>query len=91
MAISNARKSHNLRLAGLKAQIDRQAELVKRKREDITKFNKMAKTANKGKGLKAEMQSNLILNSKKQDHFRAKQRLDEMKLGYQNERKKKVL
>lgn len=90
MVQSNAAKSKQARLAGLKANIERQADLVKRKHADISKFSKMSKTANKGKGLKAQMQSDVILNSKKQDYFRAKQRLNDMKLGYQTERKRKV-
>ena len=90
MISSNAAKSKKIRLAGLKANIDRQADLVKRKNEDWRAFSKQAKQANKGKGIKAQMQSDMILNAKKQDYFRAKQRLAQMRLGYQTERKKSV-
>ena len=83
MAISQSKK---LRLAQMKALINKQEELLKRKNQDWKNYSKLAKKLSKGKGFQVLMIQQQILNSKKQDAFRTKQRLLEMKLQYKNEK-----
>lgn len=89
MATSNQSNSKKLKLQQMKALIDRQAELVKSKNADWRKYSALAKKLSKGKGLSVLMQQQQLLNSKKQDAFRTKQKLLQMKLAYKKERERK--
>jgi len=88
MPTSNAANSKKIRLAGLRENIKRQEDVVKRKNQEVKDISKRNKQVTKGKGPQAEMQAAQLLNMKKQDAFRAKQRLLAMKAGYQKERGK---
>lgn len=77
-----------LRLANMKALINKQEDLLKAKNKDWKNYSKLAKSLSKGKGVQVLMQQQQILNSKKQDAFRTKQQLLLMKLQYKKEKAK---
>jgi hypothetical protein len=89
MATSNASNSKKLKLQQMKVLVDKQAALVKSKNDDCRKYSALAKKISKGKSISVLMQQQMILNSKKQDAFRAKQKLLQMKLAYKTERERK--